>query len=73
MVTLYTTHCPRCAVLEKKLHAAGVVYEVCEDVAEMTAKGMKSAPGLGLEDGTVLNYTAALSWLNEMTRVFGGD
>lgn len=65
MVTLYTTHCPRCKVLAKKLDAYGIEYETSEDVSEMLAKGLKSAPGLALETGEVLNFTAAIDWLNE--------
>jgi deoxycytidylate deaminase len=36
-VTLYSTHCPRCQVLEKKLIKAGITYTVCDDIAFMRA------------------------------------
>ena len=65
MVTLYTTHCPRCKVLARKLDAYGVEYRTNEDVSEMTEKGLKSAPGLGLPDGRILTFAEAVDWLNE--------
>jgi hypothetical protein len=30
-IVLYTTHCPKCRVLEKKLSDKGVKFETCED------------------------------------------
>lgn len=63
-VVLYSTHCPRCSVLEKKLSQLGIRYELNTNVEEMIALGMKSAPMLSV-DGKLLDFTAANEWLNK--------
>lgn len=65
-VILYSTGCPKCAVLKKKLGAAGIAYTENTDVEEMTALGLKSAPTLCV-DGRMMDFTAAVSWLREQT------
>ncbi len=61
---LYTIGCPKCKILEKKLGSANITYDVIEDVDEMTALGIKSAPALGV-DGKLLNFSEAVRWVNE--------
>ena len=43
MVVLYTTNCPRCIVLEKKLKQKGIEFEARTnfDVKEMIKKGFE--------------------------------
>lgn len=65
MVTLYTTHCPQCNVLTQKLDAAGIEYNVCEDIDVMTEKGFMSAPVLEVND-QILNFKAAVDWIKSM-------
>ena len=67
MVILYTTHCPKCKVLEKKLEKANIQYEVCEDAAIMTEKGFTSAPMLEV-NGKAFTFKEAADWINK-----GGD
>lgn len=61
-VILYSTGCPRCKVLTKKLDETGVVYEVVTDVDRMTALGMKESPMLSV-DGVLLNFKNAVEWI----------
>lgn len=68
MITLYTTHCPKCNVLKHKLDEAGISYIENENVEEMLALGMKSAPALKVEE-TVLKFTEAIKWLEEKNAV----
>lgn len=63
-VVLYSTHCPRCSILEKKLYQLGIAYELNTNVKEMIALGMKSAPMLSV-NGELLDFTAANDWLNK--------
>ena len=49
-VTLYTTHCPQCKVLETKLQKAGIEYTASEDIQKMLELGFKSAPVLTVEN-----------------------
>lgn len=63
-VILYSTHCPKCNVLEKKLKAAGIEYEEVNDVNIMLEKGMQSAPNLEV-DGQIMDFTQATNWIKE--------
>ena len=63
---LYSTGCPKCAVLTKKLDAAGIAYTVNTDVDEMVALGIKSAPMLKA-DGDLMDFMKANAWLRGQT------
>lgn len=62
MVTLFSTGCPRCGVLKKKLAESGVSYKEVTDVDEMLASGIMQAPQL-LVDGDLLDFSEAIKWL----------
>lgn len=61
-VVLWSTHCPRCKVLELKLKQKGINYEENNNVEEMTAKGFQEAPKLEV-DGTIMDFKEAVEWL----------
>jgi len=65
-VKLYSTHCPRCNVLEKKLQQKGVKFElVLEfDSDDMQKKGFDSAPILQVDD-EYMDFVKANNWVNE--------
>ena len=63
---LYTTHCPKCAILEKKLVCKGVGYETCDDAEKMRSLGITSVPVLELPDGTRMDYFTAVKYVNAM-------
>ena len=62
-VILYTTHCPRCMVLEKKLKSKNISYVENTDVDLMISKGIMSVPVLEV-NGNQLNFKDANEWLN---------
>ena len=62
-LVLYSTHCPRCVVLEKKLNAKNIEYEEVNDENLMVEKGFTTVPMLEV-DGVVLNYKEANEWIN---------
>lgn len=62
-IVLYSTGCPRCTVLEKKLKAKNVEYEEINDEDAMLEKGFTTVPMLEV-DGVVLNYKEANEWIN---------
>lgn len=62
-VTFFSTHCPKCLVLEKKLQQKNVTYDEVNDVDVMTAKGYMSVPMLEV-DGVSLDFKKANDWLN---------
>ena len=61
---LYTTHCPKCSVIEKKLQRAGIEYDVCEDTEVMESKGFVHLPVLEV-NGEMLDFVAANKWVGE--------
>ena len=63
-VILYTTHCPRCHVLERKLSEKGIEYDEVDDIDKMLSMGLDSAPMLDV-DGKVMNYTEAIEWIKK--------
>jgi len=63
-VILYSTHCPRCKVLTKKLQDAGVQYEEINDIEIMKARGFNEAPKLEI-DGVVYGFKEAVNWIKE--------
>lgn len=65
-VKLYTTHCPKCKVIEKKLAQKGIQYTEISDVAEMQRLGFKAAPILEV-DGMILNFGDANRWIMNYT------
>ena len=59
-VTLYTTHCPKCKVLEKKLNSKNINYNEVTDTNIMISKGFTSTPMLEV-DGTIMDFSQANS------------
>lgn len=66
-VTLYTTHCPRCMVLEKKLNAKNIDYVENTDVDLMINKGIMTVPILEVDEKQ-LNFKEANEWLNNYNK-----
>ena len=65
-VILYTTHCPKCKILEKKLQAANIAYEEFDDVQAMIEMGLLSAPNLGVGD-KILDFKTAVDFIKQVT------
>ena len=61
---LYTTHCPKCTVLSKKLEKANIEYDICEDTATMQSRGFTSLPVLEV-NGEILDFSAAIKWVGD--------
>lgn len=66
-ITLYSTHCPKCAIVEKKLNMANIKYDICDDVNKMKELGFMSAPMLVI-DGTEYKFKEAVDWVNNVIK-----
>ena len=64
MLTLYSTHCPKCQILEKKLAQKGIEYTEINDTQQMLDMGLKSVPWLKV-DGQMMDFNQANQWINE--------
>lgn len=63
-VTLFSTNCPKCKVLEAKLEQVGIECDVVTDENVMIEKGFTSAPMLEV-DGEEMGFMEALKWISE--------
>lgn len=61
-IILYSTHCPKCKILEKKLSSKNISYEEVDDVDKMLDMGIKEAPVLGIGDNR-LTFNEAIRWV----------
>ena len=64
MITLYSTGCPKCRVIETKLEQKGIEYQVSNDIDILVEKGFISVPVLDV-DGDFMDFTKANKWINE--------
>lgn len=68
MVILYSTGCPKCKILEKKLEKANIEYQTQTNIDEITRVcnilGVPSVPVLET-DGNFLTFGDAAKWINE--------
>ncbi len=66
MITLYTTHCPKCKILQQKLDQKKVDYEIIDDeetVLEFGKDiGILSTPILEV-NGVAFDFNGAIKWL----------
>ena len=62
MIVLYSTNCPKCKILEKKLNNANIKYTVSNNIDEMLAMGFMEAPILQVY-GDFMNFKEAIDWI----------
>ena len=62
MITLYSTHCPTCCIIEKKLKSKGIEFELFDDEDAMIEKGFKEVPKLEV-DGVLMDFKEANEWI----------
>lgn len=67
-ILLYSTGCPKCNVLSKKLDNKGITYTIVNDIDEMTELGIMQVPVLSV-DGCLLPFDKAVDWVNGMEMV----
>lgn len=63
MITLYSTGCPKCKILEQKLDNANIEYNICNDINKMEEKGFMSLPMLEVND-EIMGFGEAVKWIN---------
>lgn len=61
-VILYSTHCPRCVVLENMLKEKNINYQIVTDENEILAKGFTVVPVLQVND-TIMSMKEAMEWI----------
>ena len=61
-VILYTTGCPKCIVLKKKLDSKNIEYDICDSIEKMLDLKIMTAPVLSV-DGKLLTFREAVDWV----------
>jgi glutaredoxin len=64
---LFSTNCPQCKVLEKKLIQKGIEFEITNDIQELIDLGIKRAPILKTDDNQYLDCSNAIKYVNEVS------
>ena len=64
MIILYSTNCPKCKVLTRKLTEKNIEYIEFTDVDKMIEMGFSMMPMLEV-DGVVMDFATANKWINE--------
>lgn len=62
-IILYSTGCPRCEVLKKKLAEKSINYTEITSVEKMLDMGIKEVPVLSVS-GSLMNFKDAVGWVN---------
>lgn len=63
MIKLYTTHCPKCQVLRKKLDMKNINYEIEDNVEKMLELNIETAPMLQVDEN-LMDFNTAVKWIN---------
>lgn len=63
-VILYSTGCPKCKILKKKLDEKGVKYQEISSIEDMENLGIKTVPVLNTGDDILLGFADAVKWIN---------
>ena len=64
-VIFYTTHCPQCSILAKKLEQRNIQYTTVDDVETMKELGITSVPVLSV-GGVLMNFRNAVDLVNSL-------
>ena len=63
-VILYSTGCPKCNILKKKLSSKNIEYTENQNVDEMISLGIEQVPILSV-DGVMMDFGKANHWVND--------
>lgn len=62
-IILYSTGCPKCEVLKKKLKAKNIEFVENNNVEDMESLGIDQVPVLSV-DGSLMGFAEANNWIN---------
>ena len=62
-VVLYSTGCPKCTVLKKKLQAKNIEFTEINDVDTMLKMGLDEVPVLKV-DNKIMQANEAMAWVD---------
>lgn len=63
MIILYSTDCPKCQILKKKLNSKGIEFKEETNVDKMFELNISQVPVLQVED-KLLDFSSAVKYIN---------
>jgi len=63
-IILFSTGCPKCNIIKKKLADKQITYVENNSIDEMLSLGIEQVPVLSV-DGELLDFGKANQWVNE--------
>ena len=66
-IILYSTGCPKCKVLIKKLNENDIPYHIVNDVKVMANLNIDAVPVLSVNN-RLLNFSEAVAWVNNYNK-----
>jgi glutaredoxin len=64
-IILYSTGCPKCKILIKKLEDKNIDYVENDDIETMISLGIEQVPVLSV-DNKLFQFAEAVKWVNEL-------
>jgi glutaredoxin len=64
-IILYSTGCPKCKILKKKLEDKNIDYVENDDIETMISLGIEQVPVLSV-DKKLFQFAEAVKWVNEL-------
>ena len=64
-LVLYTTHCPKCKVIESKLNAKKIEFDIVDNKSILLKMGIVSVPVLEA-DGKKMSFLEANKYVNSL-------
>ena len=61
---LYSTGCPKCNVLKKKMDSKNIKYVECNSISEMEKLNISSVPML-MVNGELMMFNEAVDYINK--------
>lgn len=65
-IVMYTTHCPQCTILSKKLKQKNINFTEIDDLEIMEELDIISVPMLCVDGGALMNFKEANNWINSL-------
>ncbi len=67
MIEIYSTQsCPRCKMLKERLENKNIDFKEIQDEKEIIKLGFMTAPIVKKDDGEILDFGKAISWINSL-------
>lgn len=64
MITLYSTGCPKCCVIARKMDMKNIKYKEVNDIEAVQRMGFHTVPILVVDGLPPMQFNEAVAWVN---------